>query len=167
MNEPNPYRPPLAGVDDVRTEAPHAPGTVTVWSARGRIGRLRYLAYNTAAALLLGVVTSLAGPMRGAAVVVALGAIPVLVLSALTAIQRAHDMDWPAWTAAMLLIPFVPLVWTFKAGTPGTNRYGPPPPPNSTAVKVLGLWLPLLGVVLGLASIVFVASVVGGLKGWR
>jgi hypothetical protein len=46
------------------------------------------------------------------------------------------------------------LVFVFKAGTPGRNVYGDPPPPNTAGVKVLALLLPVvfvLGIVAAIA----------------
>ena len=51
MSSPNPYAPPRASVADVPAEEAFQP--VKVWSARGRIGRLRYLSYQGVAYLLL------------------------------------------------------------------------------------------------------------------
>ena len=43
----------------------------------------------------------------------------------------------------LAFIPFVGLIWLFKSGTEGENRFGAPPPPNSLMVKILGLALPI------------------------
>ena len=51
MSAVNPYQPPSAAVADIAPEDGVQP--VRVWSARGRIGRLRYMAYGTSAYLLL------------------------------------------------------------------------------------------------------------------
>ena len=45
-------------------------------------------------------------------------------------IQRSHDMDLSGWWSLAAFIPFVGLVWVFKGGTRGANRWGAPPPPN-------------------------------------
>ena len=39
----------------------------------------------------------------------------------------------------LALIPFVGLIWIFKGGTPGSNRFGAPAPANTLGVKILGL----------------------------
>ena len=46
-------------------------------------------------------------------------------------------------TLAMLLMP----------GTPGPNKYGLPPPPNSTAVKVLA-WISIVFMVVGIFTLI-------------
>ena len=58
------------------------------------------------------------------------------------------------------LVPFVgsffPLVIMVVPGNTGANRYGPPPPPNSTAVKVLcSLWIVFF-------ALIFAGGLLGG-----
>lgn len=48
------------------------------------------------------------------------------------AIKRWHDRDRSGWWVLVLLVPVVGWVWMlvvngFLPGTPGPNRYGPPP----------------------------------------
>ncbi len=54
---------------------------------------------------------------------------PLIAISA----KRWHDRDRSGWWAAVLLIPVGGVVWLlldngFVRGTPGRNRFGPPPP---------------------------------------
>jgi len=125
-----------------------------MWSASGRLGRLRYLAYATGAyllaALVVGIFAAVVGDTPGAIVTV-LVYVVMLVFTILVAIQRSHDMDWSGWTVLLTVIPFVAFIWIFKRGTEGTNQYGAPPPPNTLGVKILGLLLPILGMV-GIAA---------------
>lgn len=120
----------------------------------GRIGRLRYLAWTLVLTLvcmpLLGIamggfaIANAIGVLLVAAVTIGLG-----VVSVMFGVKRLHDIGWSGW---LLLLSFVPLVGSVFAllmlvlpGTPGANRYGPPAPPNSTAVQVLAwLWLGLI-----------------------
>jgi uncharacterized membrane protein YhaH (DUF805 family) len=151
----NPYAAPQADVRDVSTGEYQE---ITLWSPRGRIGRLRYLAYSTAPAFLAGVVagalapTGVAGLVVGAAIYVA-----AVVFTIIAAIKRSHDMDWSGWTVLLIFIPLVGLIWVFKSGTAGSNRFGSPPPPNTTAVKVLALLFPLLLVIGMVAAIIIPA----------
>ena len=41
----------------------------------------------------------------------------------------------------------VGFIWVFKAGTPGANAYGAPPPPNTTVIKIFGLIGPVIGTI--------------------
>ena len=159
MNAVNPYAAPRAAVADV-PESDEAVQPVRIWSGRGRVGRLRYLAHITVAYFLLLPITFVAafvlGAMRvpGAATIgfiVAFG--PYIVFLVQKTMQRSHDMDWSGWTALLALIPFVGLLWIFKAGTPGANRFGGPPPPNGLGVKILGFLFPLIGIIGIIAAI--------------
>lgn len=138
-------------------------GKLNFFSPSGRIGRLRYVAWGTGAYLLLSVVMASMVPMLGArdggmaSAVMGLLGIPVAVLWIFWAIQRAHDLDRSGWQVLLLMIPILGLIWAciwlFGRGTPGVNSYGPPPPPNSTGVKILGMLLPVIFVVGIVAAI--------------
>jgi uncharacterized membrane protein YhaH (DUF805 family) len=149
----NRYAAPRAAVSDIESTQEYQ--EIRMWSASGRIGRLRYLAYTTGASLLAGVAAGvLGGALGGFGVIVAvLVYIAAVVFNVLIAIQRSHDMDWTGWTVLLALIPFVGLIWIFKSGSEGVNAYGAPPPPNTMGVKILGLVLPILFVVGILAAI--------------
>ena len=150
----NPYAAPKAVVGDVEVEQEFQ--EIKMWSASGRIGRLRYLAYTTGASLLAGVIAGVLGAVLGESVgaVVSIAVyVAVLVFSVMAGIQRSHDMDWSGWTILLALIPFVGLIWLFKAGTAGSNSYGPPPPPNTTGVKVLACIFPVVFILGILAAI--------------
>ncbi|MEJ8852070.1 DUF805 domain-containing protein [Variovorax rhizosphaerae] len=86
--------------------------------------------------------------------------IPLLVFYVLMGIQRSHDMDWSGWMLLLALIPLVALIWIFKGGTKGGNRFGAPPPPNSTGVKVSAGILVVL-MVLGVAALVALQAALG------
>lgn len=150
----NRYAAPRAAVSDI--EGTQEYQEIRMWSASGRLGRLRYLAYATGAYLVaVAIAAGLAavlGESLGAIVAVVVY-IATLVFSVLVAIKRSHDMDWSGWTVLLTLIPFVGLIWLFKRGSEGTNSYGAPPPPNTTGVKILGLVLPILFLVGIVAAI--------------
>jgi uncharacterized membrane protein YhaH (DUF805 family) len=156
----NPYQPPQAKVEDVRgASGGYQP--VRFWSAKGRVSRLQYLGYLMGGYLLLipagfvlGALGAAVGMGKSASLLGALLSIPYVVFSILMLIQRSHDMDWSGWTCLLAFIPFVALIWIFKAGTPGENRFGAPPPPNTTKVKILALLLP---VVAGIGIVAAVA----------
>jgi uncharacterized membrane protein YhaH (DUF805 family) len=159
MSAVNPYIPPRAEVADVHA-ASSGYQDIKFWSAGGRIGRLRYLAYLSIGYLGMFVVGVVGGIIAGLTsspmlvpVFVGLAAIPYVVFCILMLIQRTHDMGWSGWAALLTLIPFVAFVWLFKAGTPGDNRFGAPPPPNTIAVKIFGLILPVIGIIGILAAI--------------
>jgi uncharacterized membrane protein YhaH (DUF805 family) len=105
----NPYAPPSAKVSDVVSVTDEVQ-EIRLWSAKGRIGRLRYLAYTFASSLILGCfgvgAIAIFGPAVGG-IVYAVLYIPFLVLAVFTGIKRSHDMNWSGWT---LLIPIVPAI---------------------------------------------------------
>jgi uncharacterized membrane protein YhaH (DUF805 family) len=150
----NPYTAPQSRVADIVEDAEYS--TIKMWSAKGRIGRLRYLAYAAGASIMAGLVGSVAMATLGAsagAVVFALAYVALAVFSILIAIQRSHDMNWSGWMLFLAIIPFVALIWVFKSGSAGANDYGNPPPPNTTGVKILGLLFPIIAVIGILAAI--------------
>ena len=161
----NPYAPPGAHVDDV-ADAEAGVQPVKFWSAQGRVGRLRYLAHLMAAYLLVILVGFVGGLLSAMLrtdvlgdVFVYAGVAVYLWFTMLKTIQRSHDMDWSGWTAILALIPFAALVWIFKGGSAGRNRFGSPPPPNTTGVKVLA-FLPLAVMVVGIVAAVAIPAYV-------
>lgn len=112
----------------------------------GRIGRLRLLAWHmvlTAIALVASLVVLLTlklsptlGITCGATLLAA-----YFIISVRISAQRLHDIDWSAWMLLLHLVPVANLVlilmMLLMPGTPGSNKYGPPPPPNSRSVNVL------------------------------
>ncbi|NUU34039.1 DUF805 domain-containing protein [Pseudomonas sp. C2B4] len=167
----SPYAPPRANVGESVPEfAPLKP-----FSVEGRIGRLRFLAWT----MVLSLVTL---PIVGVFALIGLGLVSgdsttgliiggifafflflaFVIISILFTVQRLHDIGWSGWLWLLNLVPFVgsffPLVIMVVPGNTGANRYGPPPPPNSTAVKVLcSLWIVFIG-------LVFVGAMLGGIS---
>ena len=68
-------------------------------------------------------------------------------------IQRSHDMNLSGWWSIAAFIPLIGLVWIFKGGTPGANRWGAPPPPDGWGVRIFGLIGPIVFVVGVLAAV--------------
>ncbi|WP_338522473.1 DUF805 domain-containing protein [Pseudomonas batumici] len=168
--EQSPYAPPQARVGD----ALPAFGQLQAFTTRGRIGRLRYLAWSmvlmfvtlpvAGAIFALAMGTAAASLNTAITIGVVLGGaalIAFMVFSIQIAVQRLHDIGWSGWLWLLTLVPFVgsvfPFVLMFCPGNNGANQYGAPPPPNSTAVKVLAVLSVVCGVIFG------VAAVTGGL----
>jgi uncharacterized membrane protein YhaH (DUF805 family)/Tfp pilus assembly major pilin PilA len=152
MTNRNPYAAPQAnvagrdvGVDDY--------GEVKILSARGRIGRVRYIGYSMGLMLLawivLGLLAALAIASQGQAAlvpVVGLGYIAILVVQFLFNIQRSHDMNVTGWLSLIWLLPFGVFVFWLVPGTRGENEYGKQPPPNGVGVIVLACLVPFIAV---------------------
>lgn len=148
----NPYVPQQAEVADTNADD-LVSQLVKLFSLMGRIGRLRYFA-----SLMLGLVVLLAGvaiegrwfphsaersiPWSG------LLMIPYLIFNIHLKIRRGHDMDWTGWSVFFAFIPAIGLIWMFKAGSQSSNRFGLPPPPNTTMVYICALSIPVMFVFL-------------------
>ena len=154
----NRFAPPGAIVEDVWLGGGEVQ-PIKLWPPSGRLGRLRLLAYSVGLYLVFVLVTIVIGAVAGVA---RTNSVPLLlietlvyiVFSTLLLIQRSHDMNFSGWWSLFSIIPLVGLVWLFVPGTPGANRWGAPPPPNTLGVKILALMLPLvfiLGIVAAIA----------------
>lgn len=169
----NPYAPPQAHVADVL--APGVAHPIKLWSWKGRIGRIRYLAYNAAAYfcifipfnLLLGIFVGIAA--RGQSDlnldwVPLIGVVPAAIIfsifSTLQLIKRCHDLGLTGWFSLVSLLPVINVIFflvvIFKAGQKDSNEYGPPPPSNRWFHWVLGLVFPI--VVVGLLAAIAIPT---------
>ncbi|MGQ3054188.1 MAG: DUF805 domain-containing protein [Roseateles sp.] len=149
----NQYAPPRAHVADLPSSAV---AELKVFSAQGRIGRLRYLAYGTGASVIYYIgLTALLFGLGGTASSVAtvLAAVVVIWFSVITGIKRCHDINISGWWTLTMIVPVIVFVWIFWPGGRGDNRFGPPPPPNTLGVKLLGLIMPVIFFVGILAAV--------------
>ncbi|MGY2189450.1 hypothetical protein D3C87_1168680 [compost metagenome] len=167
----SPYAPPQARVGESLPEF----ATLKPFGVEGRIGRLRFLAWSMVLSLItiavvavfalvgLALVSSdsTAGLIVGGILAFFL-CLGFLIVSIMISVQRLHDIGWSGWLWLLNLVPFVgsffPLVMLAMPGTNVANRYGAPPPPNSTAVKVLSsLWVVLI-------ALMIVGALAGGIS---
>ena len=167
MNNPNPYQSPRSSI------APAAPtqfGEINLLSAQGRLGRVRYIGYSVGIGLLVNVIALLMGGLASfldrdgdaisgliGVVIIILG-VAALAISILLMIQRLHDFDASGWWTVLTVVPLANvalyLVLLIMPGAQGPNRFGKPPPPNTTGVILLASILPLIfviGIVAALA----------------
>ncbi len=131
-------------------------GEVKIFSASGRLGRLRYLAYTFGISLVgMIIIGVLSGGMAAggtgigfiSGLLILIVYIVLLVISFMLTIQRCHDFNASGWLSLLLFVPLAPLIFWFVPGTEGSNNYGAPPPPNSTLVTIAGLLIPILFIV--------------------
>jgi uncharacterized membrane protein YhaH (DUF805 family) len=157
MQPMNPYQTPGAAVADL---SPEQFGEIRILRAAGRLGRVRYIAYGIGLTILvylcIGALAVLARALGmdglgGAASVV--GFLALAVLQVILTIQRCHDFNMSGWLSLVGIIPLINLMFWIIPGTQGPNRFGNPPPPNSTGAVVVALILPLVFVVGILAAI--------------
>jgi uncharacterized membrane protein YhaH (DUF805 family) len=154
----NPYRAPGAAVADRGIDQY---SEVKILSASGRLGRLRYIGYTVGLTLLIAVFIGVAAGLSAArgvaaqsAVVTGLGYLALIAIQVMLTVQRCHDFNTSGWLSILSIIPLVNLIFWFIPGTDGPNRFGNPPPPNTTGVVILAMILPLifiLGIVAAIA----------------
>jgi uncharacterized membrane protein YhaH (DUF805 family) len=153
----NPYQSPNAAVADDEQEEY---SEIKVLSASGRLGRVRYLGYGVGVSLLAYLGMALVAGISAVAHVpglgpltFAVGALAIVVVNVLLTIQRCHDFNTSGWLALLLIVPLAPLLFLLIPGTQGANRYGDPPPPNSSGAVALALIVPIISIVGILAAI--------------
>jgi uncharacterized membrane protein YhaH (DUF805 family) len=71
-------------------------------------------------------------PQNGVGLLSGIFSLLVIIPAILVYIKRWHDRDKSGWWMLILLIPIVGAIWFlvelgFLPGTPGPNRFGPPP----------------------------------------
>jgi uncharacterized membrane protein YhaH (DUF805 family) len=164
----SPYAPPQA---DLHGADEHQYSELKVFSLKGRIGRLRFLAWSLVASAaflaaffaLLTTVSIVSLMVSHPSFLTGLGfstllGLTILFVNLSIGVQRLHDLGWSGWLWLLSLIPLVggllTLLLMILPGPREANRYGPPPPPNSMAVKLLaGVWL-FIVIAMVLAAIV-------------
>ena len=135
-------------------------GTLDPLGFNGRIGRMRMLAWTLVLTAIAGAV--LIPSMLITHISYTLGItcsltvmLAYLIISLRISAQRLHDLNWSAWMLLLHLVPVATLILSFMLvlmpGTTGPNQYGPPPPPNSTAVKVLA-WVSITLAILSIIA---------------
>jgi uncharacterized membrane protein YhaH (DUF805 family) len=154
LSSNNPYAPPTARVQDIHDNGQTQP--INLWSAAGRMGRLRYIAWSMLGSLAIVPVAFVAG-LLGAALgsqtvlylLLGVAYFAYIVVWGMWTVQRCHDMDWSGWAALLMIIPLVGLIFWFVPGSLGKNRFGAPPPPNPRGMA----WLVAIPLVLSIAGI--------------
>lgn len=157
----SPFAPPTANVsvDEARDEEV---GELKVWSFDGRIGRLRYFSWVTVISILLAIVSAALGMIFNPSTLMRLLISTVLSIAATPiAAKRSRDLGWSGWWAFLIIIPIanlcIGLAFTFMPGMKGANAYGPPPPPNSLAVKIIAWTAPVMMIVILVGIIAAIA----------
>lgn len=162
----SPYQSPASDVGVV-DEAVYQPRFLTF---NGRIGRIRYLAYNFLINFVLmfvvGMVAAIAIPSivtpdravdLPVALFVMLLYLPPVVVMFMLAKRRLNDLNHSGWLSLLMLIPLVNALLmvylVFWPGSAGINDYGPPATPNSVGLIIMGLLFPI-AIVGMLAAIV-------------
>ena len=156
----SPYASPAAVITQETTEV----GELNIWGVEGRLGRMRYIAWSMvfmlaiAPAMLIAIAAFKTSFFLGGLLVAAVGIVAIMIGIQIS-VKRLHDIGWSGWLLLITLVPVVgsifQLLISVMPGSKDSNRYGAPPPANSTAVKVLfWIWVVLFvsGFVLGIVS---------------
>lgn len=161
----SPYATPKATVAESLPEF----GELKVIGIEGRIGRLRYLAWSLVLILACMPVFGIAAGFFAASeilggLLMVIAGISVAVISIMFGVKRLHDIGWSGWLLLITLVPVVGGVFSLLMfiipGSTEANRFGPPPPPNSTAVKVLALlWIALI--IVGILAAIALPAYMG------
>ena len=145
--------------------APHDAGATympKMLELRGRIGRVRYLAYTFGLSLVLGLVIVVVMGMLAMISVelMMLGFIlyiPLLAATLVVAARRLNDLGHTGWLSLLTLVPvlnfFFGLWLIFGAGNNGPNQYGLAPSKNTSALVWLACILPIMFIVGILAAV--------------
>ena len=160
-----PYATPKAAVAEALPEF----GELKAFTTDGRIGRLRYLAWSMVLMLACLPVFAIAGgffavsEILGGLLIVVVG-IAVAVVGIMFGVKRLHDIGWSGWLLLVTLVPIVGGVFSLLLfiipGSTEANRFGPPPPPNSRAVKILALsWVAII--VIGIGAAIAIPAFMG------
>ena len=109
------------------------------FSAKGRVNRkqwwLRLILPISVITLVLAFIDMATGgydPKVGVGILTGLFALASIIPAILVDIKRWHDRDKSGWWMLITLVPILGSIWLlvelgFLAGTPGANRFGPPP----------------------------------------
>jgi uncharacterized membrane protein YhaH (DUF805 family) len=140
-----------------------------VFSTKGRIGRVRYIAYSTAVSMVfvlifiaIAAMVAMSSSGEGGAAMIGLMAvvlyIPLFAVGFIMAIRRVHDMGHSGWLSLLILVPLVNLWFLFAPGTDGPNEYGPQPVKNSTGVIVAAFSPFILAIVFGILAAIAIPA---------
>jgi len=143
-------------------------------------------------ALVIGIVAALAKSAVITILLTVLLYIFIITMQVVFSVRRLHDLNRSGWWALINVALFVTAIvcgigqfegiWVaiygvalllglaygltllFWPGTPGDNRFGPPPPPNSTGI-VVGAWI--MGVLIVLGVLIAVAVAIPAMNDFR
>lgn len=131
--------------------------TPSIFELRGRIGRVRYLAYSAVFGILVLLAGAMMATVAGDAAATWLSAAATAALGVLLAMRRLHDLGRSGWIALGVLVPFLNLaigLWLLCApGNLAANRFGPAPGPNTRPLIVLAWAVPVIFVAGVLAAV--------------
>ena len=147
------YSAPAARVAD---PASSGYSRINIWSPKGRLGRVRYIAYSVGFGVLFNMVGTAFAALGGETLGLAMFFVTLaagVCIHALLSVQRAHDFNTTGWLAIVAFIPLFNLLFWFVPGTNTENRFGNQTPPNRWWVIIAAFIVPIVMVVGILAAI--------------
>ena len=158
----NPYSAPTAVINEAdfgdHTYEPK------IFSWNGRIGRLRYVAFSWAVAMLISLITGVLaavlipamhlGTDRNGPLFAIMGLIyiPNIILTVTMGKRRLNDLNRSGWwlllNLTLIIIPIFGLYLLLAPGTDGSNNFGPKPAKNPAI-----LWVPMVLAILGIVYV--------------
>ena len=169
MTDANPYTAPDAMLDSGQDDDVYQP---SIFSFKGRLGRMRYVAYNFGLNLLIMVI---AMPLMGgtafmgggadigavAGIVYLLINVVAIVISVMFGKRRLNDLNRSGWWMLLLIVPLVNFILIIYLlafrGTEGSNNWGPAPAANSLGVQIL-FWVVILFFVGGIGAAIMLPA---------
>ena len=159
MSDVNQYQAPQSSVD---ASSGQDYADVKVFTAAGRMGRVRFINYYItipfavmmALSMVIGIIAAIAIPAMGdggtapaiMTVIMLLVYLVFIIYQFLVVIQRCHDFNASGWLSLVMLIPGINflflLVLLVIPGTNNSNNFGLPPKPNSTVQVVFSILAP-------------------------
>lgn len=171
----DPYAAPQSNLEPEYEEEGYQ--AFSLWNSRGRVGRVRYMAYIFLISLCVQIPIGVLGFMAGmggmdgdgamGAVFGILGLVAgvfMLVINIFLGIKRLHDFNGNGWLILLILVPIVNFIFAlilwFVPGTKGANDYGAPGEPYKTWEAVLAGLL-IISILLMIVAIIVPAVVSG------
>lgn len=174
----NPYQSPDAPLQ--HSELTQVPPNQSKWyQLKGRIGRLRYMAYQMLMMVLMYAVlmvavwvliryldTSALNDASSILTWVLLMYIPLLPFIFYSAIvyprRRLHDLNQSGWWLLLMFVPLANVLLTgyliFARGEAGANQYGAPPRPNRTIHYIAAFSVPVLAIIIGILAAIAIPA---------
>jgi len=166
MTEVSPYQTPDS---QVYTPDGNEFDDTRIMSMSQRIGRVRFLAYNSLSYVaffaplgLLGFLTESSSgnnEMLGifAGIMLIILYIAFIVVGFIIARRRLHDLNQTGWMGLLFLVPVVNLFFglylMFAPGNKHVNQYGSRPSPNTMGTWIAGTIMPIIFVIGIVAAI--------------
>lgn len=163
MENIDPYSSPESRLDVGVTVETYQP---KFFALKGRIGRMRYLAYGMVVSVIgcllifPPMIMMIASGERASPdhmlLAFRLSSLILALPNMIIMKRRLNDLDHSGWWALLFFVPIVNallgLYLLFRPGREALNRFGPPPAPNTRGIIFLGVGVPILVMLMGILA---------------